>query len=494
MNIRMVDINKSFYGVKVLENINFDLKEGEVHALIGENGAGKSTLVKILMGHYIKDSGKIYINDKEVNVTSVKDAMNLNIAFVQQEIATLPNMTIWENMFLGRELKNRFGFLDVKKMKEITSEKLKKTGLDIDPDTIIGSLPIGKQQLITIASALLWNKKVIILDEPTSALTSKEIDVLFKTIKDLKKEKVSFIYITHRLEEIFEVSDRVTVLRDGQVIGTKDIDGIEIEGIIKMMVGYEMHDRYPKREDTSGRIILKVNKLTKEPLYRDINFDLKEGEILGFSGLMGSGRTEIMQTIFGIIKKYSGQIFINDKKVNITSPIKARKYGIAYITENRKEEGLVLDFSLDENIVLPNLKAILNKLQIIDDKKEEDIAAYYISKLDIKTDSHKKVVQTLSGGNQQKIVVGKWLTTNPKILILDEPTRGVDVGAKYEIYEIMNELKKKGVAIIMISSELPEIIGMSDRVVVMHEGNLQGILNKGEYTQEKIMTLATGGK
>ncbi|HHT37912.1 MAG TPA: sugar ABC transporter ATP-binding protein [Mollicutes bacterium] len=494
MKIKMQDISKSFYGVKVLKNINFDLEEGEVHALVGENGAGKSTLVKILTGIYLKDSGSIFVDNKEVNVGSVKDSIDLNIAIVQQEIATLPNMTIWENMFLGRELKNSWGFLDVKKMKEITKEKLINIGLNIDPDIIMGTLPIGKQQLITIASALLWNKKVIILDEPTSALTTKEIDVLFDTIRKLKKEKVSFIYITHRLEEIFEISDRISVLRDGEMIGTNKTSDVEISDIIKMMVGYTMHDRYPKMKNTSGKTILKVDNLTCEPLYRNVSFELKEGEILGFSGLMGSGRTEIMQTIFGIIKKDSGKIIINDEEVKINSPIKARKYGIAYITENRKEEGLILDFSLSENIVLPNLKAILNKMKIIDHKKQEKLAEDYIKKLDIRTDSPKKIVQTLSGGNQQKIVVGKWLTTNPKILILDEPTRGVDVGAKYEIYEIMNELKEQGVAIIMISSELPEIIGMSDRVAVMHEGNLRGILNKDECSQEKIMTLATGGK
>ena len=278
------------------------------------------------------------------------------------------------------------------------------------------------------------------------------------------------------------------------MIGTNKTSDVEISDIIKMMVGYTMHDRYPKMKNTSGKTILKVDNLTCEPLYRNVSFELKEGEILGFSGLMGSGRTEIMQTIFGIIKKDSGKIIINDEEVKINSPIKARKYGIAYITENRKEEGLILDFSLSENIVLPNLKAILNKMKIIDHKKQEKLAEDYIKKLDIRTDSPKKIVQTLSGGNQQKIVVGKWLTTNPKILILDEPTRGVDVGAKYEIYEIMNELKEQGVAIIMISSELPEIIGMSDRVAVMHEGNLRGILNKDECSQEKIMTLATGGK
>ena len=494
MYVKMQNINKSFFGVQILKNVNFDLSEGEVHALVGENGAGKSTLMKILTGVYTKDSGEIFIDGKEVEVKSIKDSMNLSITFLQQELTTLPDMTIWENIFLGREIKNKFGFLDVKKMKEITRKKLKELSLDIDEDMLVGELSVGKQQLVQIASSLLWNKKVIILDEPTSALTDKEINILFDLIRKLKKEKVSFIYISHRLEEIFEICDSVTVLRDGEIIDTKDISEVKIENVIQMMVGYGMEDRYPKSEVKRGEVILQVEKLTLNGLYKNVSFDLHKGEILGFSGLMGSGRTEIMQTIFGLYKKTSGVIKINNKEVKITSPMKAKKLGIAYITENRKDEGLVLDFTIEDNMILPNLKAILNQFKLIDNKKISKLTDEYIEKLAIKTDSSKKEVQMLSGGNQQKIVVGKWLTTSPRILILDEPTRGVDVGAKYEIYEIMQQLKKNGVAIIMISSELPEIIGMSDRVIVMHEGKLQGIVDKKDLTQERVMTLATGGK
>lgn len=494
MNVKMQKINKSFFGVQVLKNVNFDLNEGEVHALVGENGAGKSTLMKILTGVYTKDSGKIFIDDKEVEVKNIKDSMNLSITFLQQELTTLPDMTIWENIFLGREIKNKFGFLDIKKMKEITRNKLKELKLDIDEDTLVGELSFGKQQLVQIASSLLWNKRVIILDEPTSALTDKEIKVLFEIIRKLKEEKVSFIYISHRLEEIFDICDSVTVLRDGEIIDTKDINEVKIENIIQMMVGYGMEDRYPKSEVKQGEVVLQVEKLTLNGLYKNISFDLHKGEILGFSGLMGSGRTEIMQTIFGLYKKTSGVIKIKGEEIKINSPMKARKLGIAYITENRKDEGLVLDFTIEDNMILPNLKAILNQFRLVDNKKISKLTNEYIEKLAIKTDSSKKEVQMLSGGNQQKVVVGKWLTTAPQILILDEPTRGVDVGAKYEIYEIMQELKKNGVAIIMISSELPEIIGMSDRVIVMHEGKLQGIVDKKDLTQERVMTLATGGK
>ncbi|MDD2518750.1 MAG: sugar ABC transporter ATP-binding protein [Bacilli bacterium] len=494
MKVLMKNINKSFYGVPVLKNVNFELDSGEVHALVGENGAGKSTLMKILTGIESKNSGEIYIDGKEINVKNVIEGMKLNIAFLHQELNALPNMTIWENMFLGRYIKNKMGFLDVDQMKKIASSKLKEVGLDIDVDSLMGDIPIGLQQLIEIASALLWNKKTIILDEPTSALTAREIKILFDTINSLKKEGVSFIYITHRLEEIFTICDRVTVLRDGEIIGTRKIKDVIIEDIIKMMVGYEMTERYPKTDHKPGAVVLEINDLSKSGYYQNINFNLHQGEVLGFSGLMGSGRTEIMQTIFGIIHPDSGEIKVAGKSVKIKSPIDAKKYGIGYITENRKEEGIVLDFSVVDNMVLPNLKEVLNKVKMVDHKLEKELTKKYIDKLDIKTGDINNKIKTLSGGNQQKVVVGKWLATSPMILILDEPTRGVDVGAKYEIYEIINELKKSKVAIIMISSELPEVMGMSDRIAVMHEGKLKSILSKKDFNQEKIMTLSTGGK
>ncbi len=494
MKIKLKNINKSFYNIQVLKNVNFDLKEGEVHALVGENGAGKSTLMKILTGIEKKDSGEIFIDNKKIEIESIKDGMDLNISLLHQELNILPNMTIWENMFIGREIKNSFGFLDVSAMRKITKEKLKEIGLSIDVNTLMGDLPIGRQQLIEIASALLWDKKVIILDEPTSALTNKEIEILYKVITKLKKEKVSFIYITHRLEEIFEICDRVTVLRDGEIIKTTSTIETNIENIIKQMVGYEFKERYPKSKFLIGEKILEVKNLSNNGYFSNINFELRKGEVLGFAGLMGSGRTEIMQTIFGILNNYSGNIIINNNIVKIKNPMIAKKNGIAYITENRKEEGILLDFSISDNIVLPNLKYILNKINLIDYKKQQQLSEEYVEKLDIKTDSVNKMAHTLSGGNQQKVVVGKWIATAPTILILDEPTRGVDVGAKYEIYEIINELKTNGVAIIMISSELQEVIGMSDRIAVMYEGNLQKILTKEEFSQEKIMTLATGGK
>ncbi|MFA5604210.1 MAG: sugar ABC transporter ATP-binding protein [Bacilli bacterium] len=494
MKVQMKNINKSFYGVPVLKNVNFELGDGEVHALVGENGAGKSTLMKILTGIESKNSGEIYIDGQEINIKNIIEGMKLNIAFLHQELNSLPNMTIWENMFLGRYIKNKMGFLDIDQMKKTTSIKLKEVGLDINVDSLMGDIPIGLQQLIEIASALLWNKKTIILDEPTSALTAREIKILFDTINNLKKDGVSFIYITHRLEEIFTICDRVTVLRDGEIIGTKKIKDVIVEDVIKMMVGYEMAERYPKTDYKPGNIVLEVNNLSKNKYYQNINFNLHQGEVLGFSGLMGSGRTEIMQTIFGIMHPDSGEIKVDGKTVKIKSPIDAKKQGIAYITENRKEEGIVLDFSVVDNMILPNLKEVLNKVKMIDHKLEKELTKKYIEKLDIKTNDIDSKIRTLSGGNQQKVVVGKWLATSPMILILDEPTRGVDVGAKYEIYEIINELKKSNVAIIMISSELPEVMGMSDRIAVMHEGKLKSILSKTDFNQEKIMTLSTGGK
>lgn len=494
MIVQMKNVNKSFYNVPVLKNVNFELKKGEVHALVGENGAGKSTLMKILTGIELKDSGNIYIENQEVDVNNIIDGMKLNISFLHQELKSLPNMTIWENMFLGRFLKNDIGMLDIATMKSEARNKLKEIGFEINVDTLMGDLSIGKQQLIEIASALLWNKEIIILDEPTSSLTNHEIQILFKTINKLKKEKVSFIYITHRLEEVFTICDRVTVLRDGEVIGTNNIKDLKINDIVKMMVGYDLSNGYPKTEKKPGKVILEVKNLTKNGYYNNINFNLREGEILGFSGLVGSGRTEIMQTLFGIINPEKGSIIINNKIVNIKNPLEAKQMGIAYITENRKEEGIISDFSIIDNVSLPNLNKITNKYNLTDKNLERKLANKYVEKLNIRTHTLKSHLKTLSGGNQQKVVVGKWLATKPKILILDEPTRGVDVGAKYDIYNIINELKNNNVAIIVVSSELPEIIGISDRIAVMHEGELKSILKKDEFSQEKIMSLATGGK
>jgi len=493
MHIAMKGINKSFGGVPVLNDAEFEITDGEVHALMGENGAGKSTLMKILTGVYTRDSGTVTVDGREVMYKNPQEAEKDGIVFIYQELNSLEDLTVEANVFLGKEICNSFGVCDKKAMTEKTSEILDKLGVKISPSEIMSDLSVGQQQMIEIAKALMEDAKVIIMDEPTAALTQGETVILFDVIKSLREKGVSIVYISHRMEEIFQLCDRITILRDGNYIGTEKISDIDMNEVVKMMIGREIGERYPKRSAPIGEEILKVEGLTKKGKFKNISFSVRKGEVLGISGLMGSGRTEIMQAIFGNLPFESGKIEIEGKPVIINSPEHAIRYGLGFITEDRKEEGLMLEESIEKNVSLTNLDKISIKNVVIDKKKEDDLSEKAIEDLNIKCTGPSHECKKLSGGNQQKVVFAKWIYSNPKILLLDEPTRGVDVGAKKEIYTIMNELASKGVAIVMASSDLPEILGMSDRIMVVREGLIQGILEQKEADQEKIMILATGG-
>lgn len=489
----MENIHKAFGTNQVLTGVDFDLLDGEVHALMGENGAGKSTMMNVLTGLHARDNGKITIDGEEIYFKNPKEAEQNGVTFIHQELNIWPDMTVLENLFIGKERKNSFGFLKTAEMKALSKKQFDRLAVSIPLDKEAGSCSVGEQQMIEIAKALMTEAKVIIMDEPTAALTEREINKLFDVITSLKKEGVSIVYISHRMEEIFSISDRITVMRDGKTVDTKAIPETNFDEVVKKMVGRELTDRFPNREPQLGETVLQVKGLTKSGQFEDINFSVRAGEIVGVSGLMGAGRTEIMRAIFGLDGMDGGEIWLEGKKVSIKTPEQAVKLGIGFITEDRKDEGLILDFSIRDNIVLPTLASFAPK-GIIQEKNETDFVNMLIKRLTVKTESKDIAVGKLSGGNQQKVVIAKWVGIGPKLLILDEPTRGVDVGAKREIYQLMNELTERGVAIIMVSSELPEILGMSDRILVIHEGKINGELLKQNATQEKIMTLATGGQ
>lgn len=488
----MKDIYKAFGSNQVLNSVNFEILDGEVHALMGENGAGKSTLMNILTGVHFYDQGKIIINGEEKVFSNPKEAENFGITFIHQEINTWSDMTVLDNLFIGKELSS-FGFVKTKDMRKIAQAQFDKLGISIPLDKEAGLCSVGQQQMIEIAKALMTDAKIIIMDEPTAALTERESEKLFEMIETLKKDGVSIIYISHRMEEIFRICDRVTVMRDGKTVDTKDISETYFDDVVMKMVGRELKDRFPSRVPQIGEVVLEVKDLTKKGAFENINFTLKSGEILGFSGLMGAGRTEIMHTIFGMNSCEGGDVFVKGQKVSISKPYQAVEQGIGFVTEDRKIEGLILDFSVRENISIPSLNSFSPK-GIIKTDDEKDFVDLLIKRLTVKTASREISVGSLSGGNQQKVVIAKWVGVGTQILILDEPTRGVDVGAKREIYQLMNELTERGVAIIMVSSELPEVLGMSDRIIVVHEGKITGELSKEEATQEKIMKLATGGQ
>lgn len=493
MNIEMHNIHKAFGKNTVLSGVSFDLVTGEVHALMGENGAGKSTLMNLLTGLYSLDQGTIQIDGKETAFKNPKEAEQHGIAFIHQELNIWPDMTVLENLFIGKEIYTKFGLLDTKKMKVLAQSQLDRLSVNLSLDQEAGSCSVGQKQMIEIAKALMTDAKVIIMDEPTAALTDREIEKLFQVIESLKKEGVSIVYISHRMEEIFAICDRITIMRDGKTVDTKAIPETNFHEVVKKMVGRELTDRYPERLPSLGDIVLEVKQATRKGQFHDISFSVKAGEIVGVAGLMGAGRTEMMRSLFGLDPLDQGEIWVHGEKAVIKKPSDAVKLGIGFITEDRKDEGLMLDASIRENIGLPNLESFSPK-GLIDKKNEQDFVDLLIKRLTIKTASSEISARSLSGGNQQKVVIAKWIGIQPKVLILDEPTRGVDVGAKREIYQLMNELTDRGVAILMVSSELPEILGMSDRVLVIHEGTISGELNKSDATQERIMTLATGGK
>ncbi|WP_145412982.1 sugar ABC transporter ATP-binding protein [Paenibacillus xylanexedens] len=493
MHIQMHNIHKAFGTNQVLSGVDFELKEGEVHALMGENGAGKSTLMNILIGLHQRDQGTIEIDGKETYFGSPKEAEQLGLTFIHQELNVWPEMTVLDNLFIGKEISSSMGLLNTKQMKALASEQFAKLSVDIPLERPAGECSVGQQQMIEIAKALMTNAKMIIMDEPTAALTEREIQKLFEVIRSLQKNGVSIVYISHRMEEIFAICDRITIMRDGRTVDTKAIPETNFDEVVRKMVGRELTERYPSRHPKYGEFVLEVREANRKGLFENISFDVKAGEVLGFSGLMGSGRTEIMRAIFGLDRLDSGEIKIRGKKVNIRKPADAVKHGIGFITEDRKDEGLVLDFSIRENMALTNLFSFSSK-GFISNAKEQEFVDTLIKRLQIKTQSSETAARNLSGGNQQKVVIAKWVGIGPSVLILDEPTRGVDVGAKREIYQLMNELTDRGVAIIMVSSELPEVLGMSDRIAVVHEGRITGVLPKEQATQEQIMTLATGGQ
>lgn len=491
--LEMKGISKSFPGVKALENINLSLHKGEVLALLGENGAGKSTLMKILSGVYQKDEGKVFIEGSEVEIKTVKDAENLGISIIHQELSVLPNLTVAENLFLGNEIIDKATKrLDKKAMNNACREYLKQIGCNVEPDEYVRNISVGEMQMLEIVKAISKNSNVIVMDEPTTALTEAETNNLFKVVKMLKSKSIGIIYISHRLDEIFAICDRINVLRDGKYVGEVEVNDVSKDDLITMMVGRKMEEQYPYEEPINIRTILKLKDVCLEGILEAINLEIRAGEILGMSGLMGAGRTEVAKVIFGEYKKTSGIIEMDGKEVNINCPKDAINRGIAYLSENRKEEGLILPLSVRENMTLPSLDKFENKVFRINKKDEKSTVNEYIKKLLIKTPNQEQLIKNLSGGNQQKVIIAKWLIESPKVLIIDEPTKGIDVGAKKEIYDVLNSLKAEGKAIVMISSDMPEVLGISDRVVVMHEGKITGELTREEATQENIMKLAIG--
>ncbi|MFP9084829.1 sugar ABC transporter ATP-binding protein [Streptococcus equi] len=492
MKIEMTAISKSFGTNKVLEKIDLVLHSGQVHALMGENGAGKSTLMNILTGLFPASSGTIVIDGVEKQFSNPQEAEAFGISFIHQEMNTWPDMTVLDNLFLGREIKGAFGLLDQKAMKEKAKRAFDRLGISIPLDLPIGSLSVGQQQMIEIAKSLLSEVSLLVMDEPTAALTDRETESLFQMIASLKKEGVGIVYISHRMEEIFRVTDLITVMRDGIVVDTKPTAETNPAELVKKMVGRDIDDYYPAKAAELGELVFEVENLSGE-CFKDISFQVRRGEILGFSGLMGAGRTEVMRAIFGLDKRTAGRIRLNGQDIRVTNPVQAIRAGIGFLTEDRKEEGLILDFSIKDNMTLPSHKDF-SKNGFFDDKTSRDFVQKMIDRLRIKSGRPEMVVGNLSGGNQQKVVLAKWIGIAPKVLILDEPTRGVDVGAKREIYQLMNELAERGVPIVLVSSDLSEVLGVSDRIVVMHEGRITGELSRGEATQEKVMQLATGGK
>ncbi len=491
--LQVQNLSKSFLGVKALDNIQFNLQKGEVHALMGENGAGKSTFMKILMGLLKSDSGEIIFEGEILKSNSVHENLLKGISMIHQEILVVPELTVAQNIFLGRETNYR-SWLNDKVINQKAQEILDAIGVKINAQTKIKNLSIAEKQMVEIAKAISNNAKVIIMDEPTSALTDNEVTMLFKIIKDLKAKGVSIIYISHKMDEIYEITDRITVLRDGQYIATKNTNELDKNTLIALMVGREINDlraafRFLEKNSLKGESILSVQNLTKKGKFKDINFEVHAGEVLGIAGLMGAGRTEIARAIFGLDMYDSGEIMLKGNKIEIKSPEDAIKNGIGYVSEDRKALGFIPALSIKENISLSSL-GNFSKTWFVNSSNENEAATQLSNDLKIKSTSINQKVMTLSGGNQQKVVIGKVLLTSPSLVILDEPTRGIDIGAKFEIYKLINQLTDEGIAVIMISSELPEIIGMSDRVMVLSKGKQTALFSKQEATQEKIMQYA----
>lgn len=491
--IELKGVSKIFPGVIAIDNIDIDVYPGEILGLVGENGAGKSTLIKLLTGAHRHDLGQILVEGREADINGPKQAMSLGITAIYQELNIVKDLSVAENVYLGRELKNKgIHLLNIKEMTTKSAELLKELGQKIDPKMIISKLGMGQQQMVEIAKALSVKTKLLIMDEPTSSLSSKEVKELLRTIKELKQKGIAVIFISHRLDEIMEVCDRVTVMRDGRKVKTLPIQDVTVEGLIRLMVGRDLKNQFPKVQSKIGEEALRIENYTRDNVFNNVSFTVHKGEILGLSGLVGAGRTEVARAIFGIDMKNKGATYIYGKKVNIRSPKDAMKQGLAFLTEDRKGQGLVLDNTVAFNMNLASLDKCKSG-RLLDPKKLKERTVNNIKKLDINPPSDTFMVRKLSGGNQQKVVIAKWLNTHANIFIFDEPTRGIDVGAKVEVYNVMNELVMSGAAVIMISSELPEILGMSDHVIVMHEGKVTGEFDIHEANQENIMKAASGG-
>jgi ribose transport system ATP-binding protein len=491
--VLMEGIEKNFPGVHALSQCRFELSSGEVHALVGENGAGKSTLMKVLAGVYTKDAGRIIYKGQEVDIPSPKAAQQLGISIIHQELNLMPHLTVAQNIFIGREPRTSLKVvLDEKAINRQTEQLFSMLRLKLDPRTKVADLTVAKQQMVEIAKALSFNSDVLIMDEPTAALTEAEIDELFRIIRDLRDRGVGVVHISHRLEELKQISDRVTVMRDGRYIATVQTRDAAIDQIISMMVGRTIYESTPEvPENASPEVVLEVKHLKRGNVIKDLSFNLRKGEILGFAGLMGAGRTEVARAIFGADPLDSGEIYVRGKRVHINSPRDAVQHGIGYLSEDRKRYGLALKMDVESNVVMAAFGKFIGTFGWVRSAKTHSTAGHFVDTLSIRTPSLQQKVRNLSGGNQQKVVIGKWLTADTDVLIFDEPTRGIDVGAKSEIYRLLNDLAQQGKAIIMISSELPEILRMSHRVIVMCEGRITGELNVADATQEKIMTFAT---
>jgi ribose transport system ATP-binding protein len=490
--VLMEGIDKSFPGVRALDNCRFELKAGEIHALVGENGAGKSTLMKVLTGIYAKDAGRTLIKGKEIDISGPKIAQKLGISIIHQELNLMPHLTVAQNIYIGREPRKANFFLDEEEINRKTRALFEMMNLQLDPRTKVSSLTVATQQMVEIAKALSFNSEVLIMDEPTAALTDTEIDELFHITRQLRDKGVGIVHISHRLEELKQITDRVTVMRDGRYIDTVNTQEATIDQIISMMVGRTIFESSPEiPENASQEIVLETKNLNRGNALKDISFTLKKGEILGFAGLMGAGRTEVARAIFGADRIDSGEIFINGQPVSIKSPRDGVQNGIGYLSEDRKRYGLALGLNIETNVVLAAYDKFLSLIGWVNKTKAKKTAAHFSDMLAIKTPSLQQTVKNLSGGNQQKVVVAKWMAADTNILIFDEPTRGIDVGAKSEIYKLLNDLAAQGKSIIMISSELPEILRMSHRIIVMCEGRITGELGIEEATQEEIMRYAT---
>ena len=489
--LEMENISKEFPGVKALDNVQLKLKPGTVHALMGENGAGKSTLMKCLFGIYEKNSGKILLDGVEVNFKSTKEALENGVSMVHQELNQVLQRNVLDNIWLGRYPMKGF-FVDEKKMYNDTINIFKDLDIKVDPRKKVADLPIAERQMIEIAKAVSYKSKVIVMDEPTSSLTEKEVDHLFKIIKKLKESGVGIIYISHKMEEIKMISDEITILRDGKWISTNDVSKISTEQIISMMVGRDLTERFPKKDNKAKEMILEVKNLTalNQPSIQDVSFELYKGEILGIAGLVGSKRTEIVETIFGMRPKEHGEIILNGKTVKNRNPEEAIKNGFALVTEERRSTGIFSMLDIAFNSVISNLDRYKNKFKLLKNKDIEKDTKWIVDSMRVKTPSYSTKIGSLSGGNQQKVIIGRWLLTEPEVLMLDEPTRGIDVLAKYEIYQLMIDLAKKDKGIIMISSEMPELLGVTDRILVMSNGRVAGIVKTSETNQEEIMELS----